>query len=126
MLCLFDQGEIRQRLEDVLVALDRIPRRIDSISTPSDFIVDESGREHLDSVCMVLIGVGEALRQIDDKTDGELRNKYPDLAWSAIIGTRNVIAHGYFDIDHEQVFAMCFEHVPLLIKQVEQIIQELR
>ena len=121
-----DWVQIIARLEDVLAALVKIPKRVSSISSASDFIADETGHEHLDSVCMILIAVGEALRQIDDKTDGDLRAKYPQVPWSAVIGVRNVIAHGYFDIDHEQIFAICEEHVPKLSKQVEAMIRDLK
>ena len=51
------QGSI-DRLKDVLEALERIPRRSESIHSPDDFLVDETGLEHLDSICMILVAVG--------------------------------------------------------------------
>ncbi len=76
---MYDQAEIIDRLEDVLEVLRRIPRRFASIDTPEDFLDDEAGREHLDSICMVLMAVGEAFRQLDNKTNGEWLRQYPQV-----------------------------------------------
>jgi len=75
---------------------------------------------------MTLIAVGEAFRQIDNKTDGPLLADYPEVDWRGVIGVRNVIAHGYFDIDVEQVFSICKEDIPILIETVQRILVDLR
>lgn len=121
-----DNGELIERLLDVLEAVERIPYRFESIDHPDDFVSDRDGLEHLDSICMVLIAAGEALRKIDVKTNGELRARYPQLPWSELIGIRNVIAHGYFDISHEQVFGICKEDIPPLILNLQSTISDLK
>jgi uncharacterized protein with HEPN domain len=121
---MFDRQEFRERLEDVLEALERIPLRFESIRTPDDFLADEANREHLDSICMILVAVGEAFRQLDAKTKGEWLARYPQIPWRAVIGVRNVIAHGYFDIDAEQVFNICKEDIPLLTRTVRTMIED--
>ena len=47
----------------ILEALERLPGRFADIRTPQDFIATEAGREHLDSISMVLLAVGERLPQ---------------------------------------------------------------
>jgi len=122
---MYDKGELLSRLTDVLIALERIPVRFQSINEPDAFISDEQGREHLDSICMILLAVGEALKQVDHKTHGEWRRKYPQLPWTESIGMRNVIAHDYFDIDHEQVFSICQNDIPQLTEAVRFMINDL-
>jgi uncharacterized protein with HEPN domain len=39
---------------------------------------------------------------------------------------RNVIAHGYFDLDAEQVFTICKEDIPELIGTVRVMIKDLQ
>jgi uncharacterized protein with HEPN domain len=39
--------------------------------------------------------IGEAARSLSP----ELRDRYPDVPWSQIIGMRNILAHRYFGID---------------------------
>ena len=48
---MYDRQELLDRLKDVLEALERIPRRSESIHSADDFLVDEAGLEHLDSIC---------------------------------------------------------------------------
>lgn len=123
---MYNHKELVDRLGDVLKILERIPDRFESISEPDDFIADKEGLEHLDSICMVLIATGEAFRQIDSKTEGEWRRRYSQLPWVELIGMRNVIAHGYFDIDHEVVFNICKDDIPELIKILRVVIDDLR
>lgn len=77
------------------------------INEPDDFVKDEKGLEKLDSICMQLIAIGEALKQIDKITEGKLLLKYPQVEWEKAKKMRDVIAHHYFDIDEEVVFAIC-------------------
>lgn len=121
---MFDRQDLRSRLEDTLDALQRIPRRFESIRSPDDFLADEEGRNRLDGICMVLMAVGEAFRQLDLKTKGEWLSRYPQIPWRDVIGVRNVIAHGYFDIDAEQVFNICRDDIPHLIETVQIMIKE--
>lgn len=107
-------------------ALQRIPIRFKSIKNPQDFLKDEAEREHLDSICMILLAVGEAFHRLDKKTNGKILSNYPNIPWRDVIGVRNIIAHGYFDIDAEQVFNICKEDIPELIKTVKRMIIDLQ
>ncbi len=75
---------------------------------------------------MILVAAGEALRQINRKTEGRLLARYPEVEWQGVIGVRNVIAHGYFDIDVEQVFDICQKDIPVLIETLRKMLKELR
>jgi uncharacterized protein with HEPN domain len=122
---MFDRQELNDRLKDILEVLERIPRRFESIHSPEDFLADETGLEHLDSICMILVAVGEAFRQLDAKTNGDWLARYPQIPWSDVIGVRNVIAHGYFDVDAEQVFDICKKDIPELIETIRVMIKDL-
>ena len=67
-----DASLLVERLKDVLSALERVPERFAGINRPADFIADEEGATRLDAICMVLLAVGEACKQIDRKTGGRL------------------------------------------------------
>lgn len=121
-----DTGPQIERLEDVLTALERIPRRFAGIDSAAAFEQSEEGRDRLDAICMILVAVGEALRQVDKKTEGHLLARYPEVEWQGVIGVRNVIAHGYFDIDVEQVFDICEKDIPVLIETLRKMIKDLR
>ena len=122
---MYDRQELLDRLKDVLEALERIPRRSESIHSADDFLVDEAGLEHLDSICMLLVAVGE-LSADGRKNERGLAGPYPIIPWRDVIGVRNVIAHGYFDLDAEQVFTICKEDIPELIGTVRVMIKDLQ
>lgn len=59
------------RLQSVLAALERIPRRFTGISQPSDFLSSDAGLDRMDAICMILIAAGEEFKRIDRQTNGE-------------------------------------------------------
>ena len=122
---MFDSTLLREQLEAVLEALERIPRRFAGISSAEDFSCSPEGVDRLDAICMILIAVGEAFRKIDRKTEGKLLARYPQVDWSGVRGVRDAFAHGYFDIDAEEVFGICQDDVPTLIETVRKMIEDL-
>ena len=122
---MYEADALIDRLESVLAALERIPRRCADIASAEAFEQSEEGRDRLDAICMVLIAVGEAFRKIDRRTKGRLLARYPEVEWRGVIGVRNVIAHGYFDIDVDQVFDICQNDIPALIETVKIMIKDI-
>ena len=120
-----DSSELIDILLDVVQALQRIERRSAQIHSPQDFILGEEGRMYIDSICMLLLAVGEAFKRVDRKTQGTLLSRYPGIDWPGVKGVRDVLAHAYFDVDEEAVFAICRRDIPALIPVVRQIIDDL-
>lgn len=60
--------------------------------------------------------VGEAASRISPDT----RSALPSLPWPAIIGMRNRLIHGYFDVDLDLVWATLTEDLPALIDEMER------
>ena len=120
-----DPQALRLHLMQVLEALERIPRRFNGIQEAEDFLVSDEGVDRLDAICMMLIAVGEAFKQIDRKTGGQLLPRYPEVDWVGVKGVRDVVAHGYFDVDADQVFAICQQDVPVLLQTVRRMIDDL-
>ena len=113
------------RLRMVLSALERIPGRFAPIASPIDFVISQAGLEHMDSICMVLIAAGEEFKKIDRETEGKLFAQYPQVSWRGAIGLRDVLAHGYFQIDPEQLYSICQDNIPTLIATLKQMIRDL-
>jgi uncharacterized protein with HEPN domain len=123
---MYDPSLLIERLESVLEALERIPVRFAPIGTPADFTRNEEGREKLDAICMMLLAAGEEFKQIDRKTGGKLLERYPEVDWRGVKSVRDVIAHGYFTIDVEEVFGICQTDIPVLINTVRKMIEDLQ
>lgn len=62
--------------------------------------------------------VGEAANKISDS----LKEKNPQIPWSAIIAQRNIIAHEYGEILVERIWLLMHEHIPELVRQIEPLI----
>jgi uncharacterized protein with HEPN domain len=101
---MYDPGLLVGRLKTVLEALERIPRRFADIAVPGDFYASDAGIDRMDAICMILIAVGEEFKNIDRKTEGHLLNRYPGVKWRGVTGVRDVLAHGYFQVNAEQLF----------------------
>ena len=80
----------------------------------------------MDAICMTLIAAGEEFKNIDKKTEGKLFARYPQVQWRGAMGLRDILAHGYFDVDTEQLYTICKEHIPVLIETIRKMIKELR
>ena len=48
---------------------------------------------------MLLIAIGESLKNLDKTTDGLLLPTYPSIPWKNVKGLRDIIAHHYFPMD---------------------------
>ena len=121
-----DPGTLIERLTSILEALERIPRRFAGVSRPLDFRSSDDGLDRLDAICMTLIAVGEEFKRIDRQTDGVLLARYPQVQWRGVKAVRDVLAHGYFDVDAEQLYDLCRDDIPVLIDAVRTMIRDLR
>ncbi len=103
----------------------KIIKRFKSISTVSDFTDTENGMEKLDSICMLLIALGEALKNLDKVTNKELLIKYPQIDWKRAKGMRDIISHHYFEMDAAVIYDVCQSKIPELSYTINQIIKDL-
>lgn len=78
----------------------------------------------MDAICMILIAAGEEFKSIDRKTDGKLLIHYPNVKWRGLMGVRDVLAHGYFQVNAEQLYDICQNDIPALIETVRTMIAD--
>lgn len=82
--------------------------------------------EKLDSICMLLIAIGESLKNIDKITDRKLFLDYPQVDWRGAKGMRGIISHHYFDIDAEEIYNVCETKLSALFKTIQIILNDLK
>jgi len=123
---MFDKDLVLSILTQIDEALEKIASRAERIRSADDFTGSPAGSEKLDSICMLFMAIGEALKNIDKITEGTLLSQYPEIDWKGAIGFRDLIAHHYFDIDAEQVFWICAHEVRPLSTTIKRMIEDLR
>jgi len=122
---MYDKQLVIDILHNINWSLHQITKRFQPIKTSNDFIKDDFGHEKLDSICMQLINIGEALKHLDKITNLQLLSHYPEIDWKKAKGMRDIITHHYFDVDAETVFVVCAKHINDMKKIIEQILDDL-
>ena len=62
--------------------------------------------------------IGEAAKGVSES----IRERYTDVPWSQIAGTRDRLIHGYFSVDYDIVWAVIARDLPPLITKLETIL----
>jgi uncharacterized protein with HEPN domain len=118
-----DDPLLKEILNQIKDASDKIIRRIENIKSPDDFYLTDESLDKLDAICMALIAIGESLKKVDKLTEGKLLEKYPAVDWKGLKGIRDIISHQYFDLNEEAVFTTCKKDIPVLKHTLIEIIK---
>lgn len=87
-----DPALIREVLSQILMGARRIERRAAWVLVPNDFLDSDAGLDKLDAICMMLIAIGESVKNLDKITDGKLLPRFPQVDWKGVKGVRDVIS----------------------------------
>lgn len=94
------------------------------INTPEDYYISSNGMKNLAASCMLIEAIGEGIKQIDKLTQSKLWSERPEIPWIDVIGIRNHIAHGYFDIDGDIVFEVVKHNLDDLLKAINYFLDK--
>jgi uncharacterized protein with HEPN domain len=101
----------------------RLKHLLDAAQEAVDFCRDRS-REDLTtdrmlnlSLVRLLEIVGEAARGVSS----EFRRDHPDIPWKLMIGLRDRLIHGYFDVNLDIVWNTVTQDLPPLIEKLRKI-----
>ena len=122
---MFDKEMVQNILQQIFEATQKILTRFKPISSANDFTNTMEGMEKLDAICMLIIALGESLKNIDKITGGKLLSKYPEVDWKGAKGMRDIITHHYFDIDAEEIFWVCKHQMKPLSDTIKNVIEDL-
>lgn len=93
------------RVDDIVEACDQIVRHVaaDHARFSTDPVLQAAAQRWLEII-------GEAATRLSPA----FRAAHPEVPWRDIIGMRTILAHGYFDIDHDVVWRAVTVDVPRL------------
>jgi len=105
---------------------DRIYIRhiLDAAHKALHFTANQS-REDLNNNEMLAISLVHLLEIVGEAANGvsdNFRKQYPHIPWRKMIGLRNRLIHGYFDINLDIVWDTVLKDLPPLVADLEKII----
>lgn len=115
--------------------LIRAINTLDSIQETIDQLIDWNGRiqsideyytsqinmQLLAANCTLITAIGEGINRINRILPAFLESNFSEIQWHAIIGMRNHIAHGYFELDADLVFEAVKNDIPALREVLQKV-----
>ncbi|WP_297251559.1 HepT-like ribonuclease domain-containing protein [uncultured Prevotella sp.] len=118
-------NRLKVLLFQIRTAILQLKEWNNNVQSSDDYYCSPDGMKDLAASCMLIEAIGESIKQIDKITEGNLLAKRPEIPWKDVIGIRNHIAHGYFDIDGDMVFDVVKNDLDSLLEAIEYFIENL-
>ena len=125
ILFMRDKVLIIETLEQLEQVIENLIESTSNISNINELAQSVDGMLRLNGICMCFIIIGEEVKRIDRYTEKQFLPNYPSIPWESIMGMRNRIAHGYFEIDIDIIFDVLKNDIPPLLKVIKQIKNDL-
>jgi uncharacterized protein with HEPN domain len=107
--------DVRERLLDILEAIERIERY--AARGKAAFESDELIQVWIVSHIQI---IGEASNALSEK----VRATHHDVPWRQIIGMRHILVHHYFDVDLDVVWSTVKRDLPPLKRAIQAMLEE--
>ena len=106
--------DARLYVADVVAAGDSILRYIDGVTFEA-FAANDEKRAAVERQVFV---IGEAAARLPE----EWKQRRPNVPWRKIIGLRNLLAHGYWVIDAEELWDVARNKVPEFVAELRPLL----
>jgi len=118
-----ERNRVKNTFEQIRTAIGQLQEWNADVNSAEDYYLSSSGMQKLAANCMLIEAIGEGIKKINDITKGVLLPERPEIPWSDVIGIRNHIAHGYFDINGYLVFSTIKNDLDELKEAIEYFIE---
>lgn len=116
---------IEDTLKQIREAIHNLEAWNESLTDVKDFHTTPEGIKTLAADSMLIEAIGEAVKQIDERSKGMLFVNRPEIPWKAVKGMRNRIAHGYFEINSDFVWDVIKNDLAPLQEAIDYLIEHL-
>ena len=110
---------VKDLLQQIHEAISQLQAWNASFSSVDDLLSSPEGMKTLAADCMLIEAIGEGFKKIDTKTHGNLLPHRPEIPWRQVMGMRDHIAHGYFDINADLGWDVVHNDLQPLLEAVD-------
>ena len=100
-------------LEQIEITIENLLESTATITNLDELTKSADGMLKLNGICMSFIIIGEEIKR--------LLPNYPSVPWYDIMGMRDRLAHGYFEIDTDVIFDTLRNDTSPLLSVIKQI-----
>ena len=103
---------------------ERLRHMLDAAQKAVEFVKGRE-RSHLDQdekLALAVVRLLEIVGEAADNVSNSFSQQHPQIPWRKIAGTRNRLAHGYFDVDLDIVWQIVTTQLPPLIAELKKIV----
>jgi len=120
-----DKTLIIESLEQLEQVINDLLESTSNIQDISELPKSADGMLRLNGICMSFIIIGEEVKRIDRYTEKQFLSNYSSIPWKNIMGMRDRIAHGYFEIDIDVLFYALKNDIPPLLEVINLMKRDL-
>lgn len=104
-------------LQDILNSIEEIELYTKDLISPKDYSNDQKTVRAVERNLEI---IGEAVKKLPDS----IRINYPNTEWHKIAGLRDMLIHGYSEIDNEIIWEVVKNKIPSLKINISQILDQ--
>ena len=94
----------------------------EGVESADEWLSSVYGMQKLAGNAMMIEVIGEEIKKVEKRMGTEFLNLRPEIPWRDVMGMRNHIAHGYFDINELYVFSVIKNDLDPLLEAIENLI----
>ena len=122
---MYDKTLIAETIDQLEKMIEDLLECTSEISDINRLPMTPDGMLRLNGICMCFIVIGEEIKRIDKYSNKQLLPMYPSIQWKRVMGMRDRIAHGYFNIDIDIIFDALKNDIPPLLEVLKQMKNDL-
>ena len=122
---MYDKALIIETIEQLEELIENLLKSTSEISDFSKLPNTPDGMLRLNGIYMSFIVIGEEIKRIDKYSNKQLLSEYPSIPWRGLMGMRDRMVHGYFQIDIDIIFEALKNEIPPLLEVIKQMKNDL-
>lgn len=115
----------RETLLNIKRAILMLQEWNEGVKSADEWLSSTYGMQKLAGNAMMIEVIGEEVKKVEKRLGIEFLNQRPEIPWKDVMGMRNHIAHGYFDINELYVFSVIQNDLGPLSEAIDYLLQKI-